>query len=105
MDFKLAAVEAALPVELGNVEFLSLFASLVGDLVGNKGGRGEAEVQLVDLLQLGFQRLERVHRKARGRDLQARAWPEGLFEIVAKQPANVVDQFHGRLPIGREHRA
>jgi hypothetical protein len=94
LDFKLAAVEAALPVELRDVEFLLLLANLVGDLVGNKGGRGEDEVQFVDLFQLGFQRLEGVHRKARGRDLQARAWPEGLLEIVAKQPADVVDQFH-----------
>lgn len=38
LDFKLSAVEAALPVELGDVEFLLLFANLIGVLVGQFGG-------------------------------------------------------------------
>ena len=98
LNLELAAVEAALAVELGYVELLAFLANFVGDLVGHKGGRGEDEVQLVELFQLGLQRLEGVHRKARGRDLQARAGPEGLLEIVAQQAADVVDQFH-RAPL------
>lgn len=94
LDFKLAAVEAALAVELGDVELLALLANLVADLVGHKGGRGEDEVQLIDLLQLGFQRLEGVHRKARCGDLEPCPWPEGLLEVIAQQAADVVDQFH-----------
>jgi hypothetical protein len=70
LDLELAAVQAALAVELGDVEFLALLADLVGHLVGHEGGRGEDEVQFVDLFQLGLQRLEGVHREARSGDLQ-----------------------------------
>lgn len=97
LDFKLAAVEVALPVELGDVEFPALLADLVGDLVGNERRRGEDEVQLVDLLQLGFQGLKGVHREAGGRDFQARAGRQRLLEVVAQQVADVVDQFHQSL--------
>src|SRR5690606_12394503 len=96
--FKLAAVEAAFAVELGDVEFLALLANFVGDLVGHKGGRGKNEIQLVKILQLSFQRLEGVHREARGGNLESCPWPERLLEIIAQQAADVVDQFH-RAPL------
>jgi hypothetical protein len=70
LDLELAAVQAALAVELGDVEFLALFANLVGDFAGREGGRGEDEAEFVDLLQLGLQGLEGVHREARSGDLQ-----------------------------------
>ncbi|MFC5770745.1 hypothetical protein [Thauera sinica] len=76
------------------MELPALFADLVGDFVGNKGGGGEDEVQFVDLFQFGLQRLIGVHRKARGRDLQSWPWSDGLLEVVVLQAADVVDQFH-----------
>lgn len=64
LDFKLAAVQAAFAVELGDVEFLAFFANLVGHLTGCEGGGGKDEAEFVDLLQLGLQGLEGVHREA-----------------------------------------
>ena len=64
VDLELTAVQAALPVELGDVEFLALLADLVRHLFGHEGGRREDEAQLIDLLQLFLQGLEGIHRKA-----------------------------------------
>ena len=50
LNLELAAVEAAFAVELGNVEFLALFANLVGDLAGRESWGGEDEAEFVDLL-------------------------------------------------------
>jgi hypothetical protein len=74
LNLELAAVQAAFAVELGDVEFLALFANLVGDLAGREGGRGEDEAEFVDLLQLGLQGLEGVHREARSGDSSAVPW-------------------------------
>ncbi len=94
MDFELTAVQVAFTVELGDVKFLALFADLVRHIFGHESGRGEDEVELLDLFQLGLQRLKRIHRKARGRHLQARAGLQGSLEVIAQQAVDVVDQFH-----------
>lgn len=97
LDFKLAAIKAALTVKLGDVELPTFLANFIGDFVGHKGERSEDEVQLVNLFQFGFQRLEGVHRKARSGNLQACPRFDGLPEIIAQQAADIVDQFHQLL--------
>ena len=71
LNLELAAVQAALTIQLRDVELFSLFADLVGNLVGNERWRGEDEVQLVEFFQLSFQRFECIHRKTRRCDTQA----------------------------------
>jgi hypothetical protein len=94
LNLELAAVQAAFAVELGDVEFLALFANLVGDLAGREGGRGEDEAEFVDLLHLGLQGLEGVHREARSGDLQPCLGLQRRLEVVTQQAGDVVNQFH-----------
>ena len=94
LNLKFTAVQASLTIKLGNVEFFAFLANLVGNLVGDKRWRGEDEIQIFNFFQFGLQRLERVHRKAGGRDLQAGTRLECLFQVVAEQAVNVVDKFH-----------
>lgn len=94
LDFELAAVQAALAVLLGDVEFLTLFANLVSDFAGGERGRREDEAEFFDLLQFGLQGLEGVHREARSGDLEPRSRLQRRFEIVTQQAGDVVNQFH-----------
>jgi hypothetical protein len=94
LNLEFAAVQAAFAVELGDVEFLALFAHLVGDLAGREGGRDEDEAEFVDLLHLGLQCLEGVHREARSGDFQPCLGLQRRLEVVTQQAGDVVNQFH-----------
>ena len=61
LNFELASIEAALAANFRNVKLPALLANLVGNLVRNECRRGEDELQLIDLFEFRFQRLEGIH--------------------------------------------
>lgn len=84
MDLELAAVQAALAVELWDVEFLALLADLVRHLPGHESGRREDEVEFFDLFQFCLQGLECIHREAGGGDLEASTGLQRLPQVIAE---------------------
>ncbi len=80
------------PAMRRTVAGLTLSAAALVGIVLHEGYTDRAVIPVKgDVPTIGFQRLEGVHRKARGRDLQASAGFERLLEVVAEQAVDVVD--------------
>jgi len=95
-DFKLAPVETALPFQLGDVEFPVLLLHLIRHFVWDERRCREDELQTFDDLQLMLESLIGVNGKTSRRDLQPGTGPDRLFEIVAGERVDIVDDFHSR---------
>ena len=91
---ELAAVKAAFAFQFWDVELAVFLLQFIRGLAGNERGRGENELERFDLLQLRFERLERVNGEARRRDLEFRSGRNRLLQAVAEQLIDVVDDFH-----------
>ena len=69
-------------------------SDLVGDLMSDKGGRGEDEFESLDVLQLSSQGFESINRETGSRDPHLGAGAHGPFQIVTQQLRDVVQDFH-----------
>jgi len=68
-----------------------LFADLVGDFFGDEVGGGEDELELVDGFEFGFEGFEGVDGEAGGGHAEFGAGLDGLFEVVAEEAVDVVE--------------
>ena len=93
-NLEFTAIEAALAFQLWNVELAMLLFQAVHHFAGDEGGRSENELEGFDFFQLGLQGFESVDRETRRRDLELRSWRDLLFQVVAEQPVDVVDDLH-----------
>jgi hypothetical protein len=99
LNLELAAVQAALAVELGDVEFLALFANLVGDLAGREGGRGEDEVSSSIFSSSAFS-ASKAYIEKHEAAIFSRARLQRRLEVVTQQAGDVVNQFHEKCRLG-----
>ncbi len=99
-DFEFGAVEAAFALEFGDVEFAVFFADFVGYFFGDEGGGGEDELELVDGFEFGFEGFEGVDGEAGGGDAEFGAGLDGLFEVVAEEAVDVVEDLQ-RVSLAR----
>mgnify|MGYP007067781805 CR=1 FL=1 len=88
---KFAAVQGFFAVAAGNIEP----PPRLGGLFLQKSRGGEQKAQLLDVFQLGFQLLIRIHRKARCRNGNAAVALHRHAQIIHQFFAQVVDEFHG----------